>query len=455
MSRVVPSKLTSYSALPQGVSNKQLEISYASILPSNSSSSAQFAPDGTNRMLFRVPAFANCFLDNSRSSLSFTFKVNNAAADTTGNGLLLNPYLGTTSIFKRMILKSAQGLVIEDIVDLHILNKILLTMQPVSETRISEGILTGDHYMETEVSAAQKTLLNTAQIDGVRYQYFFNIGILSRHLKQFIPLHSLNTGTGQAFSIELWLNDNYNVLTKLGSGTADSAKSYNISDVKYNMTLLKADESIISRFNNLANESSELVIPFTTYRTYNNSLNGSKATLQVTEACSDLRRVHSVILSTSSETQPVDTKYSTNMSFIGGCDHSSTSVTSYQLQVGTKFIYNEPIVSAYDNNDLLQQVQYASYSKLPISATRLKKDDTTPLYQTEDFTLTSCFTFDDPNSYTNGISLGSLPLVLKLELSASASSALCQTFSELGFDLVIKDGTMMVRDRKDVGDFGY
>src|SRR5210317_139832 len=216
MARVVPNKLTAYNPLPTGVSNKNLVVEYASIIPANSSGGASFTPSGTSRILFRVPAFQNSFLDNSRSSLSFTFKVDSDATDTSGNGNIMNPKLGGTTIFKRMQIKSPNGLVIEDIQDLYLLNKVLFTMRPASDTRHLEGILTGDNFMDYHLTGGNKDALLTLQKTGAKYQYYFNTGILSRHLQAYLPLHSMNGGnTGLAFSIELWLNDNYNVLQKL------------------------------------------------------------------------------------------------------------------------------------------------------------------------------------------------------------------------------------------------
>jgi hypothetical protein len=456
MSRVVPNKLTAYNPLPTGVSNKNLVVEYASIIPANSSGGASFTPSGTSRILFRVPAFQNSFLDNSRSSLSFTFKVDSDATDTSGNGNILNPKLGTTTLFKRMQIKSPNGLVIEDIQDLFLLNKVLFTMRPASDTRHLEGIVTGDNFMDYHLTSGNKDALLTLQKTGVKYQYYFNTGILSRHLQAYLPLHSMNGGnTGLAFSIELWLNDNYNVLQKLGSGSASTTKAYSLTDVKYNMTLLKADKSIVDRFNNLANDSSEIIIPFTTYRSYTNNISTQKSSLQITEACSDLRRVHTLILKDTTPTEPETTNYSTNTQFIGGIDNTDNQVSSYQLQVGSHFIYTEPIESSNDNSDLLQQVVNASFSKAPIVATRLQNSNFKPQYQDEFFSLTSTFCYENPSQFNNGISLGSLPLVMRIDLASSPTSLYCLTFSELGFNLSIKDGYMNVVDRKDIEDFGY
>jgi len=460
MSRVVPTKLTSYSPLPVGVSNKNFEISYASIIPANSSSSTRFTPSGTNRILFRVPAYQNCFLDNSRSCLSFTFSVdyNTSSAEAAGNGNILNPHLGTPCLFKRMIIKSPNGLVIEDITDLHILNKILDTMTPATLNRHTEGLFDGDQYLEQDLTTGQKSAQNTRQRAGVKMVYYFNHGMLSRSLQAYLPLHSMNGGnSGHAFSIELYLNDAVNVLEKIGTGSTSATKAYGLSEMKYNMTLLKADQSIIERFNNLANDSQEIVIPFSTYRSYTNGLAAQKSTVQISEACSDLRRVHTVILSSTAQSEP-GTTMPTAIVFHGGnsASDADTKVKSYQLQVGSKFIYNEPIECVSDNFELLNQVINASFAKGDIKATKLDPTGGVIKFENDHFTLTSTFAYENPSQFTNGISLGSLPLVMKLELANTpGADKYLLTFSELGYNLVIKDGYLTVRDSKDISDFGY
>lgn len=456
MSRVVPTKLTSYKPMPVGVSNKNFQITYASLIPANSSGGAEFKPDGTNRILFRVPAYQNQFLDNSRSSLSFTFKVDQEDADATTAGNILNWRLGTGCIFKRLQIKSPNGLVIEDITDLHILNKILHTMKPVNEPLHQSGLIDGDSFMEYNLTNGNQETMLAEQRVGRRFQYFFETGMLSRHLQAYLPLHSMNGGNaGHAFSMELTLNDKFNVLKMIGAGTANTSKSYTLSEVKYNMTLLKADASIIERFNNLANDSSEIVIPFSTYRAYTNSLSTKTSSVQISEACSDLRRVHTVLLSTASPTVPVVDKIPSNLQFLGGIKNASQKVKSYQLQVGSHFIYNEPIECGTDNSDLLQQLINASFTDSPIKATRVQNSTPVPQYSDEYFSLTSTFCYNDPDQMTNGISLGSLPLVMKIELDSTPANKYLLTFSELGYNLVIKDGYLSVRDSKDIGDFGY
>lgn len=459
MSRVVPTKLTSYSPLPVGISNKQLEISYASIIPANSSSDTKFSPTSTSRILFRVPSYANCFLDNSRSSLSFNFAVNynETTPEAAGNGNILNPALGTPSLFKRMIIKSPNGLVIEDISDLHILLKILDTMNPTVTNRHTEGIFDGDTYITNNLTSGNKSSQNTRQRVGVKMHYYFNHGMLSRHLQSYIPLHSLNGGSaGHAYSVELFLNDSVNCLEKIGSGTTNAVKGYTLSNLKYNMTLLKADQSVIERFNNLANDSSEIVIPFSTYRSYTNGIAAQKSTVQVSEACSDLRRVHTVILSSTAQTDP-DTTTPTQIVFHGGnsAADAKSKVISYQLQVGSKFIYNEPLESETDNMELLEQVINSSFAKGDIKATKLDSSGVLR-FEKDDFNMTSSFAYENPSKFTNGISLGSLPLVMKLQLADKPDAdKYLLTFSELGYNLVIKDGYLTIRDAKSISDFGY
>ena len=450
MSRVVPTKLSNYSAAPVGVSNKNLEISYASILPSNSTSATTYTPSGTKRILFKIPSYANTFMDTSRSTISFQYKSLKGASDTAGNGCILDPRLGTTCIFERMTVKTSEGLVIEDISNLDTLNKVLLSMSSASETRQAEGIFDGNNFMSYELATAQLSPLLARQKEGVTYQYKFKTGVFSQNLKSFLPLHSGNGGGAGVFlSVELYLNKAIHVLQKVGTGSTDP--DYEISDVRFNMCLLKADQSIVSRVQNLGNE---IVIPITTYRVYTNSISAKQSTLQIAESCADLRRTHTVILNDDDDSVPTTTG-SSSRKFRGGFSDTVRSVRSYQLQVGSKFIFNEALTCNTDNNMLMQQVIHAAFDN-NIRAARLKEDTAVPQFEDEFFTLTTTFCYDDPDKYTNGISLGSQPLILKLELDKTPQADdQVFTFSELGYDMVFNDGRISLRDRKDITDYGY
>jgi hypothetical protein len=454
MSRAVPSKLTAYGAQPIAVSAKKMDLTYTTLLPTNNAGSGfKFSPAGTNRILFRVPAYADTFLDCERSYLSFKFECT-SSTETGANGLMLNPRLGTASVFNRMVVKSAGGLVIEDIQNLDILNRILRSVGPADECRHAEGEFLDLH--QNQIDATMKEALKDSYKTGVVLKYVFRTGLLAQHLKMYLPLGAMNAGNaGEAFSVELYVNDQKRVLQKLGTGTAsgDATKSFSISDVQWNMALLRADSAIADRFNST---NPEIVIPITTYRNSQNSISADQTTVQIAEACSDLRRIHTALVDSNDETAVSDSDYPKGLALKAGFKDSTFYVTSYQLQVGNKYLYNQPLEAVTDNTLMLEQVKNSAFTKRPILAEKITElgVDMRPDYETDQFTLTSSFCYTDPSQMTNGISLGSLPLTMQIKTSATPTGTTLQSFAECGYNLVIKDGYMSLKDSKDPSDFG-
>lgn len=451
MSRSVPSKLVSYSALPVGISAKNFDISFNSLLPTNSTGGSVFAPSGVNRILFTVPAYQNCFLDNGRSHLAFTF-------ETTVAGTQLCTSLGSSCLFDRMVIRSGPN-VLEDITHLDVLNKILTSMDDKNESRLAEGCYNRE-YNGGGLTSAQTRVVGTKQKTGVELNYIFRHGLLHEHLASYLPLHAMNTSDGRAFSIELYLNDPKKVLQwDADAEPAISTASYKLSNVRYQMCLLKADQTIIQRFNNLSGNGT-ITIPFSTYRSHQNGLSMTSTITQIAEACSDLRKIHTVIVSGSSAdiNKAVDHPYPAETSFIGGHEHS-IKVSEYQLQVGNKYIFTEPLKSVSDNSQLMAQVKNASFYKGNMLLESVDQGGSLrPAYEKSLFHMTSSFCYENSSIMTNGISLGSLPLILKLGMLASGgvgSGNIILSQAECGFNLVINSGLCSVKDSKDASDFGY
>ena len=451
MSRSVPSKLVSYSALPVGISAKNFDISFNSLLPTNSTGGSIFAPSGVNRILFTVPAYQNCFLDNGRSHLAFTF-------ETTVAGTQLCTSLGSSCLFDRMIVRSGPN-VLEDITHLDVLNKILTSMDDKNESRLAEGCYNRE-YGGGGLDSAKTRLVGLKQKTGVELNYIFRHGLLHERLACFLPLHAMNSSDGRAFSIELYLNAQSKVLQWDAAAEPDiAAASYSLTNVRYQMCLLKADQTIIDRFNNLSGNGT-ITIPISTYRSHQNTLSSTGTITQIAEACSDLRKIHTVIVSGSSSqiNEAVTNAYPTETSFIGGNEHA-IKVREYQLQVGNKYIFTEPLKSDSDNSQLMAQVKNASFHKGNMLLETVDQGGSLrPAYEGSLFHMTSSFCYENSALMTNGISLGSLPLILKLGMLQSGgvgSGNIILSQAECGFNLVINNGLCSVKDSKDPSEFGY
>jgi hypothetical protein len=447
--RVVPSKLVTYGPKAIGVSHKNFDISFNSLLPANSTGGSSFSPNGVNRILFSVPSYQNTFLDNARSYLSFKF-------DMSASNTILCPSMGTSALFSRLVIRSGPN-IIEDIQNLDVLNKILVSMGDKDESRLSEGIYTREYGFDN-VDTTKAVLISAKQKTGVEMKYIFKHGILAEHLKQFIPLHNMNMADGRAYQIELYLNDATRCLMQVGDIPPFGTVGYSLSNVKYNMCLLKADQTIISRLSNTT--GGKIVIPFSTYRSTQATLSAQSTVTQISETCSDLRNVHTVIVSGS--THPITNltdEYPTGSAFRGGILDVEINVQEYNCQVGNKLIFTEGLQSLTDNNAMMAQVKNASFSKgqMLLETLDFKSNSIRPSYERSLFSMTSSFCYENSDIMSNGISLSSLPLVMKLKLASDTAlvGKSLLSFAQCGYYLVIENGNCKLVDSKDPADFGY
>jgi hypothetical protein len=448
MSRTVPPKLVTYGGKPIGISHKQFDISFNSLLPANSTGGSAFAPNGVNRILFSVPSYQNTFLDNARSYLSFNLSL--SASDT-----VLCPSMGTSALFSRCVIRSGAN-IIEDIQNLDVLNKILVSMGDKDESRLSEGIYTREYGFEN-LDVTKAGLISTKQKSGVEMKYCFKHGILADHLKQFIPLHSMNMADGRAYQVELYLNDATRCLMHVGAGAVPTNPSYSLTNVKYNLCLLKADQTIISRLSNT--NSGKIIIPFSTYRATQATLNAQSTVTQISEVCSDLRSVHTVIVSGDTHViANLTEEYPTASAFRGGILDSQIQVEEYNTQVGNKLIFTEPLQSLTDNNAMMAQTKNASFAKgqMLLETLDFQANSIRPAYERALFSMTSSFTYENSDIMSNGISLSSLPLVMKLKLASTTgiTGKTLLSFASCGYYLVIENGACRLVDSKDPSDFG-
>lgn len=79
---LVPAKLTAVEAPAKGLGNmSQIKVINARIFPNHANATQEFGPTGQNRIQFRIPSYANCWRDISRSFISY--KLNLPGTDMT------------------------------------------------------------------------------------------------------------------------------------------------------------------------------------------------------------------------------------------------------------------------------------------------------------------------------------------------------------------------------------
>ena len=346
MSKVVPSKFMSANVRMGADSFKEITTELTRLLPVGVNSSTAYSPSSLNKIVWKLPCYSQCFLDNSRSFISFNAKltgqtVNSGNTGVFGNGL---------PIFERVVVKTSDGgLVIEDITDLNVLQR-LFTITSAEE---DYGVHRGVYGTDDAPVAVGNLMIPTAS--GVVYTFQMNHGILGKDLSSYLPVFMM--GTTYCIDLELYLAPATSALKEYGSPSSDM--SYTINNPVYNLCLLRMDSGLCAKFNEIAcNPSERISLPFTTFRNHVSTLTSQNNTVHIHESGTNLKRIWSVF------TNAVQNKTGTVLPFVGSVNttESTHQITKYNYKLGTKFLYNEPVEESINNNITLKHVKNAVWS---------------------------------------------------------------------------------------------
>ena len=139
------------------------------------------------------------YVNTKRSFIRFLLK-------TSSNGVLVPQ----ANVFRRMLLKSSRGQVLEDIDNYDTLCRIFQNMK-------SEATLKGEAVSSKDIRAVDvaKNFGNMTNATGQNVRHHLMSGILGDHQEFLVPISALAAGSGFAFQLELFLNDDAKVV---GSG---------------------------------------------------------------------------------------------------------------------------------------------------------------------------------------------------------------------------------------------
>jgi len=325
---------------------KDITVERVRLQPIGVNAATAYTPSALNKIHFRIPCYSKSFMDNSRTFLSFTLKSTGTNLTGSHNAVFGNGL----PCFNRLVLKSSNGLVIEDITQYHLLTRLFTILSTEEEYRSAEGV-----YGDSDPDVTVGNLLLT----GVKYTIQFNSGLLDKNLKAFLPLFMM--GTSYALDIELYLSDASQCMRLVGSGgTTPTNVSYELTNPIMNLCLLKMDNQLCSRYNAIACDPNEsIVIPFTTYRCHVHTLNSQTSVVHINDASTNVRRIWSIFTPVSSTVAN-----SLVLPFKGSTKQASAAnkITSYNFRLGNQFLYNEPVVETNDNNETLFFVKDSVWS---------------------------------------------------------------------------------------------
>lgn len=463
--KVIPSKLVPPGRQPMGIKNmSEVETEIVKLLPTHANATQEYAPGGVNRIQFRIPAFTNSWLDNSRSFLSYKIQTIVANSDAL-NDLKLGDTPGCW--VSRLVVKSSSGLVLEDINNYNVLKKILTSMETEESAKADEG-----NYAALTAYEDLKVVCTRQKREANTYILKFNTGILSQHLNAYLPLHIMDKGSF-AFDVELYLANSRDCMEYVTdepdatlAGGLDGR--YIITNPTFNLFLVKVDESICKKYNQIScDETERVVIPYSTFHNHQSSVSSQTQTVFISDNCTDLKRVYSVFHNTQNDPDKVAGANLRPWDFKGSVAYSGGErLISYNYKLGNKRIYNEDVQETDNNNESLNHFLNAHYKGAKpccpsMHIAKMNFGDASaefqPNYETNgDFVLCPNFTYSEESSkgVIQGVSAGGLPITATFKF-AGTPNLTNNNFVECGYDLVIQNGQLSYVEHRLDGEYSY
>ena len=446
MSKVVPSKFMAPSSKLGVDSLKDIKLERVRLLP-QAHANTTYTPTGLNRLTWRLPAYANSMMDNSRSFISFKVKMTESGSTLTSAN---NAVFGNSNpIFHRLVVKNSQGLVIEDISNYNVLSKIFLCVSQEEDYAIDKGI-----YGTTEATSSVGAQL-IPSASGIVYTYQFSTGVLSRDLSAYLPLFMMDSNGGYALDIELFLAPASECISVNNAAVAADV-SYELTEPIYNLALLRMDQSLCSKFNEISCSPTEVIeIPFSTFKTHTQTIQAQNNIVHISENATNLKRIWSVYLD---QNQTRGTTYTnpvrTVVPFRGSvAEAAGNKLTKYNYKVGTTYLFNESVQETVNNNITLQYVKDSVWGmKRPMIIGKTNSDQTATLFQSDQkFFTVGNFEYSEESmnpAFVGGIS-STNPVSLEFTLDQTPSSALINhNFCEVGYVMSIRNGVVSYLEPK-------
>lgn len=438
MSKIVPSKMMAPPSKLMADSLKSIQLERVRLLPQQHASTT-YSPSGLNRISWRLPAYANSMLDTSRSFLSFKVKITGSGTlDATNNAVFQN---GIGGIFERLVVKNSAGLVIEDISNFNVLQKVLTLVSQEEDYRIDEGV-----YGSSEATAAVGALM-VPSADGIVYTFKFNTGVLSSALSAYLPVFMMDSNGGYSLDIDLYLSSADSCMKQ--NGTINADVSYVITEPVYNLALLRMSSELCSKYNEIScDPNSSIEIPFVTYKCHTQTLQSQNNIVHISETATNLKRIWGVYLDQS------QTKAGNVLPFRGSVkEGNGFRLTKYNWRVGTTYLMNEPVQETINNNTSLQFVKDSIFAmKKPLVISKGNANDTATLFEDDEkFFTVANFEYSsesmDP-SVVGGIS-STNPIQSETTFDSTPSTAIINhNFAEVGYVMTVRNGIVRYEEPK-------
>lgn len=436
-----------------------------------------FTTTAQNRISFRVPAYSNALLDTSRSFLYMKI------ATVNTDGAYLAPGM---PILSRMVVKTSAGLTLEDISDMDVLSTMLDSLRP-AETRdqsVLGNAISGPADIDFQDRAGYVPYHGVtpfAESDSYKEAMLkFNFGIFSKHLTKFLPLFMADGGAGYSFDVDLYLSDN-GLSWDLDANNETTSNEANpllaIHSPVWYMHLMRMDEGLARRFNQMAVHGEEIRIPFTTWHTHRSTLVSNSIIAYIHENATNFKKIltcvrkpdkrlvqhqrYRVITGDDGGDPPIMSyDYKTRVlmhGFEGGRESEKNKVNSYNYRIGVQHVYNEPVQETNSNARTLMFVRSAfgvpdDVTLTTESRTQPTNPDLLEIRPFDAFRWCSVASFDyspGEQGVIQGISSSNpVELSLTVDKDTFVNGSLVMNYCELAYDLVFKGGAIHYEEQK-------
>jgi hypothetical protein len=386
-----------------------------------------YTAQGVNKVTFRIPAYSNSFLDTSKTFLTYTLGYTSSTAIGAANNC--SPINGGNFI-TRIVVKTSAGLVVDDISDYHVLNQMNQCMLPTCKTiNAFEGRLAAS--MDTGVHSSAYAVAKKFN-EGIEFRHHIQAGLFSKNTEKLLPLGFMDAGAGFAFDIDLYLAENSAVMKQTGSVTTPS---YYVKDIIMHLETIRADESLCQKFNQIACEDKEILIPYSTCHAHQSYLQSKGQNIvRIHESATNLKRIFSVYLNNSDISTLVTNRA---YRFIGGMEDVPKKVMRYNVRVGSKWLYNDYVETSAEAIQHLKNSLGMQDTPLVLEtadSTFETYADTSKLIHVVDFGYTN-------EKFLDGIS-SNTPIEIYVDMSSTytQNTSVMHSFTELNYNLSIKGG---------------
>ena len=425
-----------------------------------------FTASGTNRISFKIPAYSNALLDTSRSFLHM--QLSSAAGTAVETALAQG-----LPIFERMVVKTSSGLTLEDVSDMDILSHMLSFVKP---TEWEKASLYGNRTERQNNTRGTTGLLNAnathANILRNEVVMKFDWGIFDKKLSKFIPLFMADGGAGYSFDVDFYVSNRGTAILNVAAPGTGAMGAIQIESPVWYLQLMRMDEGLARRFNQMAVSGEEIRIPFHTYHTHNASGQAEDQIVYIHENATNFKKIITCLhkagepliryeTSTDSSNVPEGIQHNGMAGGVSQIGSGYPTVNYYNYRVGAQHVYNEPVQESLSNTRTLQFVKQAfgipdeMTTGLELQSPAGEIDLATAANTLESrvfdrYRWMSVASFDYSPAdadVVQGIS-SSNPVQLDIKFTGSPSGFNILNFCELGYDLVFRGGAVHYEEQK-------